>query len=260
MYHPFSIIETLKLSGTILKKNFATLFVYSLISLFVYGFLNIVSFILVANDGLTNEIILFFFQILIQSYLTLSFYKLVLTLMDKAYYEFEFKEIIPSFKMAFNFIVVILLYTILVATLFFINTYFLARYEKFVPICQALEMILLLFLLVRSIFCVCFIVDEDSKPIESLKQSFDATKGNFFNTLFIGLIILVIMVLTLVPFISILSLLGPTKGNIDVLIKISFYLWFVIAFPTVQVIIMVTYRKLVYSHLDVDDDDAAESL
>ncbi len=255
MYHPFSIIETLRSSWNILRKNFTVLFIYSIISLFVYGFLNVLSLLLFINDTLVSELILFFFQILIQSYLTLSFYKLVLTLMDKEYYEFEFKEIIPSLKMAFNFIAIIIAYTLLVATLFFINK-FLEAYDSILVIVQVLEMVLLLFLLVRSIFCVCFIVDDDSKPVESLKQSFEITKGNFFNTLFIGVIIIAIMVITLIPFVSILSLFGPNRNNIDFLIKISFYLWFVVAFPAVQVIIMVTYRKLIYSHLDVDDDTA----
>jgi len=117
-----------------------------------------------------------------------------------------------------------------------------------------LEMVLILFLLIRSIFCVCFIVDDDSNPFESLKQSFEITKGNFFNTLLIGIIIIAIMIATLLPIISILSLFHRNKDNIDFLFKISFYIWFVIAFPIVQVIIMVTYRKLIYSHLDVDDD------
>jgi hypothetical protein len=175
--------------------------------------------------------------------------------MDKEYYEFEFKEIIPSLKMAFNFIAIIIAYTLLVATLFFINKY-LGTYDSILVVVQVLEMILLLFLLVRSIFCVCFIVDDDSKPAESLKQSFEITKGNFFNTLFIGVIIIAIMIITLIPFVSILSLFGPNRNNIEFLVKISFYLWFVIAFPAVQVIIMVTYRKLIYSHLDVDDDTA----
>ena len=173
--------------------------------------------------------------------------------MDKEYYEFDFKEIIPSVKMAFNFIVIIVGYTLLIIILFIVNK-FLGAYDSILFIFQILEMILLLFLLVRSIFCVCFIVDDDSKPFESLKQSFKITEGNFFNTLFIGIIIVGIMVLTLIPIISILSLFRPNEDNIEFLFKISFYLWFVIAFPIVQIIIMVTYRKLIYSHLDVDDD------
>jgi len=259
MLHPFSVIGTLKSSWAVLRKNFVTLIIYSIVSLFVYGFLNFLSIILFINDSLVSQVILFCLQIMIQSYLTLGFYKLILTLMDKEYYEFEFKEIMPSVKMAFNFIAIILAYTFLVVMLVFLNK-FLEPYESILVIAEGLEMILVLFLLVRSIFCVCFIVDDDSMPTESLKQSFEITSGNFFNTLFIGVIIIIIMIVTLIPFVSILSLFKPNRDSIDYLIKISFYLWFVVAFPTVQVIIMVTYRKLIYSHLDVDDDDIAETI
>jgi hypothetical protein len=174
--------------------------------------------------------------------------------MDREFYEFSFKEILPSIKMTFNFIAIALLYTLLVVILFFINKPF-ENYEGILFLLQLLEMLFILFLLTRSVFCACFIVDDDSKPFESLKQSFDITKGNFFKTLLIGIIILAIMIVTLIPIVSILSLFKANfKDNLDFLFKISFYVWFVIAFPIVQVIIMATYRKLVYAHLDVDDD------
>ena len=253
MYHPFSIVGTLKASWTVLKKNFTTLIIYSIVSLFVYGFINFLTIILFINDSLVSQLVLFFVQIIIQSYLTLSFYRLILTLMDKEFYEFEFKEILPSIKMALNFIAIVIGYTFLIVIMFLINK-FVEPYEGALVIVQLAEMILILFLLIRSIFCVCFIVDDDSKPFESLRQSFEITKGNFFNTLLIGVIVILIMVLTLLPIVSILSLFRPNKNNIEFLFKISFYVWFVIAFPIVQVIIMETYRKLIYSHLDVDDD------
>jgi len=253
MYHPFSVIETLKASWGVLRKNFVTLIIFAVISLFVYGFLNFLTIILFISDSVFSRMILFFLQMLIQAYLTLSFYKLILTLMDREYYEFEFQDIMPSVKMALNFIAIVIGYTFLVVILWFVNRLVEAYYTLLV-IVQLLEMILLLFLLIRSIFCVCFIVDDDSNPVESLKQSFEITKGNFFNTLLIGIIIIAIMIATLIPIISILSLFRRNKDNIDFLFKISFYIWFVVAFPIVQVIIMVTYRKLIYSHLDVDDD------
>ena len=253
MYHPFSILGTLKTSWNVLRKNFITLIIYSVVSLFIYGFINFLTIILFIDNSLIFQVILFFLQMLIQSYLTLSFYKLILTLMDKEYYEFEFKEILPSIKMAFSFIAIVITYTFLVVVLFFFNK-LLVSYEGILFIFQILEMILVLFLIVRSIFCVCFIVDDDSNPFESLKQSFEITKGNFFNTLLIGVIIIAIMIVTLIPIVSILSLFRPNKDNIEFLFKVSFYLWFIIAFPMVQVIIMVTYRRLIYSHIDVDDN------
>ena len=253
MVHPFSIVETLKVSWAVLKKNFVTLIIYCVISLVISGFLKFLALILLVSDTDISRLILILIQIIIQSYLTLSFYKLILTLMDKEYYEFEFKEILPTVKMAFNFILVVIAYALMGLVLLILNN-FLVRYEGILIIFQALEMILILFLLIRSIFCVCFIVDDDSNPFESLKQSFYITRGNFFNTLLIGIIIIAIMVATLIPIISIISLFKPNSNNLDFLFELSFYLWFVIAFPMVQVIIMVTYRKLIYSHLDVDDN------
>jgi uncharacterized membrane protein len=253
MYHPFTIADTLKASWEVLRKNFITLIIYSVISLFVYGFINFITLFLTVEDSLLNLLILFFLQMITQSYLALSFYKLILTLMDREFYEFSLKDILPSIKMTFNFVVIAFAYTVLVVILFFVNRP-LENYEGLLFLAQMSEMILVLFLLVRSIFCVCFIVDDDSQPFESLKQSFGITKDNFFKTLFIGIIIVGIMILTLIPIVSILSLFKPNKDSLDFLFKISFYLWLVIAFPIVQVIIMVTYRKLVYSHLDVDDD------
>src|SRR5476651_2106182 len=104
MVHPFSIVETLKVSWKVLKKNFVTLFIYCIITLVVYGFLKFLPIVLLISDSKLSQLILALIQLMIQSYLTLSFYKLILTLMDKEYYEFEFKQIWPSFKMAFSFI------------------------------------------------------------------------------------------------------------------------------------------------------------
>jgi len=253
MYHPFSIIETLKTSWGVLRKNFATLIIYAVLSLFVYGFINFITVLLFVDNSLIDNVILFCAQMITQSYIALSFYKLILTLIDREFYEFSFKDILPSFKMTMNFIMIALAYTALVVILYFVN-YPLEGYEGLLFIAQTVEMVLMLFLLVRSIFCICFIVDDDSQPLESLRQSFSITKGNFFKTLLIGVIILAVMIVTLIPIISILSLFKPNRDSLDFLFKISFYIWFVIAFPIVQVIIMVTYRKLVYSHQDVDDD------
>jgi uncharacterized membrane protein len=253
MYHPFSIIATLKTSWKVLTKNYVTLIIYAVLSLFIYGFINFVSLLLIVDDSLLNKFILFLLQLITQSYIALSFYKLILTLIDKAYYEFSFKDILPSFKMTLNFIMIALAYTALVIIFFLVNLP-LEQYESLLFIVQTLEMIFVLFLLIRSIFCICFIVDDDSRPYESLRQSFAITKGNFFKTLLIGVIILAVMIVTLIPIISILSLFKPNRDSLDFLFKISFYIWFVIAFPIVQVIVMVTYRQLVYSHQDVDDD------
>ena len=40
----------------------------------------------------------------------------------------------------------------------------------------------------------------------------------------------------------------------DYALEFAAIIWFAIAFPTVQVMIITTYRKLVYSQRDIDDD------
>ena len=259
MYHPFSIAETLKTAWNILKKNFIPLVVYSAISLFITEFIKFLNNFIFISDDKATIFTTFFIQLIVQSFLALSFYKLVLTLLDKEYYEFEFKEIIPSFKMTFNFILIAIGYGILIAILLFINVFIehnIAEYETVLTIFRIIESCLVLYLLLRSIFCACFIVDDDSKPIESLKQSFDATKDNFFKTLGMFLVIVAIVVIGVLLIHIIEDVLDIDEDNSPYLANLLYYGWVIFAFPVVQVLIIATYRKLVYSHRDVDDDIA----
>jgi hypothetical protein len=262
MYHAFSIGETVKTAWNVLKKNFVPLLVYSFISLFIYEVVNFFNtFIFVADDKL-SMIIVDIIQMIIQCYLALSFYKLILTLMDREFYEFEFKDIVPSFKMTLNFVVIGFVYAILIAMLLFINVMIEHTIEQdtlILNIFRFLESMLMLYLLLRSIFCVCFIVDDDSNPIESLKQSFEATKDNFFKTLAMFLIVIGFVVALLIPVIVISHLFDIDDDNNAYASKLMYYCWVLLAFPAVQVLIMVTYRKLVYSHKDVDDNDFLET-
>lgn len=253
MYHPFSITQTIATAWTVLKKNFVTLVVYSIVSLFVYEMVDFFNDFIFVDDNRWSQFLLILVQMIVQAYLALSFYKLILTLMDKEFYEFSFRDILPSIKMTFNFVLIALLYGVLIAFFLFIDL-LIERNFGISLIVQILELIIILYLLLRSIFCVCFIVDDDSKPLESLKQSFEITKDNFFKTLSIFVIIILIMVLVLIPVIVIINIFGLDRPEYGFIFKLAFYCWFLLTFPFVQVIIMVTYRRLVYSHLDVDDD------
>lgn len=258
MYHPFSVLETIKTSWEILKKNYVPLIIYSVISILIYKAVDVIGFLVFPDDEEIISIVTsVLIKLIIQSYLTLSFYKLILTLMDKAYYEFEFKDILPSFRMALNFIIIAFGFGIIVCILVFINLVLSKLGDSFSEVFTVIVTLGLLYLLLRSVFCVCFIADDDSRPIESLKQSFEITKDNFIKTLGVVLSILAIMIITLIPINLIITLLfNPNPEKDGYVFLIAYYAWFVIAFPAVQVIIMVTYRKLVYSHLDVDDDIA----
>jgi hypothetical protein len=253
MYHPFSVAETIKTAWNVLRKNFIPLLVYSIISLFVYELVDFFNLFIFVGGDRTSQFILIFLQMIVQAYLVLSFYKLILTLMDREFYEFEFKDIVPSVKMTFNFIIIALLYTLLIAILLLVNL-LVERNFGSALIFKGVELLLLFFLMLRSIFCVCFIVDDDSKPFESLTQSFEITKDNFFKTLSIFAIIILIMVLALLPVIAFINIFGFDSEGAGYIFKLAFYCWFLLTFPFVQVLIMVTYRKLVYSHKDVDDD------
>jgi hypothetical protein len=255
MYHPFSVAETLKSAWNVLKKNIVTLIVYSVISLIFNRFADFLSAFVFFTDNKITQLVLIFCQMVVQAYVGISFYKLILTLIDKQYYEFSFKDILPSFKMILNFVIIAFIAGIIILLLLLINT-FLATVINYPRLLEVIELLLVLYLSLRAIFCLCFIVDDDSGPIESLKQSFSITKDNFFKTLWIFAIIILYMLIMLIPFVVLINLLNVDPESGESLFKLSFYLWFILTFPFVQVIIMVTYRKLVYSHQDVDDDIA----
>jgi len=79
--------------------------------------------------------------------------------------------------------------------------------------------------------CTCFIVDDESGPFESVAQSFQLIKGNFLKYF-----LLFLLIETLV-FIGSITVIG-----------------IIFVIPFVNILLVVAYRKLVYSHLDVDDD------
>jgi hypothetical protein len=259
MYHPFSITQTISTSWTVLKKNFTTLIVYSIVSLVFYEVVDFFNNFIFVDDDKRSQFIVILIQIVLQAYLALSFYKLILTLIDKEFYEFSLRDILPSIKMTFNFVIISLLLGVVIAVFVFLYVE-LGERLGLSMIFQIVELVVFLFLLLRAIFCVCFIVDSDSGPFESLKQSFEITKDNFFKTLGIFVIILLILFVALIPVILIINIFGLDKPEHSYIFKLAFYCWVLLTFPFIQVIIMVTYRKLVYSHLDVDDDDITETV
>ncbi|MEB0249545.1 hypothetical protein QN344_05325, partial [Mucilaginibacter sp. 5B2] len=79
-----------------------------------------------------------------------------------------------------------------------------------------------------------------SGPIESLKQSFELTRGYILKVvLILGIIILLI---------ALPAKLAQYYPVISIAILFTY--------PFVNIILAVTYRKLIYSHQDVDDDIA----
>lgn len=235
MYHPFSIAETIKTSWDIIKKNFVTIVVYSALAVVALVFIQIVNIIFNSTSDFIVKVLLFFLLLIMQGYTTLGLYKLIFTLIDSEYYEFEFKQVIPSIGMVASYIAISLVFAFLLTTynVFVINIW-LVNYPQVQQAAEFVGALFLIYMAVRYMFCICFIVDDDSGPFESLNQSFHITKGN------LGKIILILLICIALIFVGFLALI----------------VGIIITYPLLNVILIVTYRKLIYSHQDVDDDIA----
>src|ERR1700733_3459956 len=228
MYHPFSVTETISNAWTVVKKNFAVIAVYTLIAFviaIVFGFL--VDFILI-------DAVLAYAAAIVStvglSLMFLGFIKLVFQLIDKEYYDFEFVDIVPKIKMLLSYVILL----VIVSTLAVFVTNAIKRLDD-----SMIKYLLGIFsgLIVEIFFlfyfplCACFIVDDDSGPFESVAQSFQLIKGNFWKYLILFL------------FIEVLFLIGSFT-----------VIGLIFVVPFVNILLVVAYRKLVFSHRDVDDD------
>ncbi|MEO6151244.1 MAG: hypothetical protein ABIN95_06970 [Mucilaginibacter sp.] len=239
MYHPFSIVETLKTSWHIFKNNFVTIIVYSGITFAILSILTIAVAFTISPDSFAATMIISFILIYIQAYTTLGLYKLIFTVIDSEYYEFEFIQIVPKAKMVLSYLAVIFMLAFIVT-----NYNIAVNLLDDTPVVQDIVivagMLIGLYLTLRIMFFNTFVVDDHSGPIESLKQSMQLTKGYLLK---------------------IVSILGIILLLIALPIKLSeFYPFVSIAilftYPFVNIVLAVTYRKLIYSHSDVDDDIA----
>jgi hypothetical protein len=228
MYHPFSITETLHIAWHILKKNFATITVYTLTAFVIFVATYFIGDYILIDDILayTGLIVIMF----IISFVFLGFNKLIFQLIDKEYYDFEFRDILPKIKMLFSYIILLVIVSTIAV---FVNKAIKNMDDGIIQ--SLLGVVTGLFIETFFLFyfpiCACFIVDEDSGPFESLAQSFNLIKGNFFKYF---LLFLIIEAMVLIAYITFLGII------------------FVV--PFVNIVLVVAYRKLVYSHLDVDDD------
>jgi hypothetical protein len=136
--------------------------------------------------------------------------------------------------MVMSFIAICLFLAFAIVTLNLLVEQGLGDYPQVMNIVEILEVMLILYAALRYMFCACFIVDDNSGPIESLRQSRLLTKSHMIHLLaLLGMMVVVIA-------------LGFVVIGKAVLVL----------YPFVNVVVIVTYRKLVYSNLDVDDDVA----
>jgi hypothetical protein len=236
MYHSFSVPDTIKTSWYIFKRNFITIIVYSVISFILLFLLGLMVELLISPQAFAGTMLVSFILILTQAYTTLGLYKLIFTLIDSEYYEFEFKQVIPGFKMIISYLAVAFILAFII-TNFAILVEYLEKFSWADDIIKTIGVIVALYLFLRIMFFNTFIVDDHSGPIESLKQSFKLTKGYILKVLIILAIILLLIGL-------------PAKiSQYYPLVSVAI----VFTYPFVNIILAVTYRKLIYSHQDVDD-------
>jgi hypothetical protein len=237
MYHPFSVVETIKTSWDIFKKNIITIIVYSIISYILLAVLAVIIDLIFSPQAFAATMLVTLILIFVQAYTTLGLYKLIFTVIDSEYYEFEFNQVLPGFKMVVSYLAVVFLLAF-ITTNCSILIERLDDYPNMQFLIKTLLVIAALYLFLRIMFFNTFIVDDKSGPLESLRQSFRLTHGYFFKILLILCIILLFIALP-----AIISEYFPLTSLVIIL-----------TYPFVNIILAVTYRKLVYSHLDVDDD------
>ncbi|MGY4536209.1 hypothetical protein ACVW0P_000616 [Mucilaginibacter sp. UYNi724] len=239
MYHPFSVADTVKAAWDIFRKNFVTIIVYSVISFFLLGVLGLVISLIYSPGDFWGTMIVTFILIWLQAYTTLGLYKLIFTVIDSEYYEFEFIQVIPKAKMVWSYLAVVFMFAFVVTNVGIVVDY-LEESPTIQLIVELVAGVLGLYLALRIMFFNTFVVDDASGPIESIKQSFELTRGYILKVvLILGIIILLIAL--------------PAKlSQYYPLISLTI----LFTYPFVNIVLAVTYRKLIYSHQDVDDDIA----
>lgn len=228
MYHPFSVSDTFKTAWYLLKRNFSVISIYSLLGFLCVIVLSTIIYIFL-NGNIVTSIGIVFLLVSI-SFIFLGFIKLIFQLIDKEYYDFEFGDIVPGLKMLFSY----LLLLIMVSTLSVLITNAIKALDE--GLTQNILGIVVggffqFFFLFYFPICACFIVDDSSGAIESVAQSFMLIKGNFLKYL------LLFVIIELMVFVGTVTVIG---------------MLFVI--PFVNILLVVAYRKLIYSKQDVDDD------
>ncbi|HWZ36259.1 MAG TPA: hypothetical protein VNW51_08880, partial [Mucilaginibacter sp.] len=228
MYHPFSVAETTKSAWTIFKKNFVTIIVYSLISVLLLSILGVIIEYVFSTESFAGTTAVTFLTIFVQAYTTLGLYKLIFTVIDSEYYEFEFNQVLPAFKSIVSYLIVVFFIAFVVTTFHFAMKE-LDAYENLQALIEDIFALLALYIALRMMFFITFVVDDQSGAFESIKQSFDLTRGYFFKVLTMLIIILVLIALP-----AILSRYYP-------IISVAM----IFTYPFVNIILAVTYRKLV---------------
>ena len=232
--------EVLGTAWRILVKNFGIIIIYSILSVFVLFIIGIFSAFANINKDILIPLIVFFALLFIQAYTTLGLYKLIFTLIDSEYYEFEVSQIVPSFRMIITYVALSIISAAIIAGYnVFLLQLFLKGHGIVEEIFKAIEMIVILYLALRFMFCISYIVDDGSGPIESLKQSFNLTRSNIFKII---LLLLAFFVVIAIP------AFGVIKLNWKILVLLV-----IVIYPYINIVLSVVYRKLIHDAKGIDD-------
>src|SRR5258708_5364168 len=161
MYHPFSVTETISIAWHILRKNFATVAVYSVLAFVIIIVAGFIIYDLITDSILTSIGVIFLLVGI--SFVFLGFIKLVFQLIDKEYYDFDFSDIVPKIKMLMSYLILL----VIVSSLAVLMTNLIKRLDE--GIIQSLLGIFVgvffqFFFLFYFPICTCFIVDDESGP------------------------------------------------------------------------------------------------
>jgi hypothetical protein len=238
MENSFSVFEVLQTAWDITRRNLLVIMGYSavaFVSLFVLQFFSV--YIMSSGNSFLNFLGLAII-LLANSMITLGFYKLIFKLIDEEDGDFDFKSVIPSWKNISSFISITLLMGFIVTTLSLIFkqllnvNLFLSYYNTLkatpglIEVVGLLAFVIFVLIVVRFMFFPCFIVDDNASSFESLRQSRELTYHNLTR---------IVTVLLLVIGFIIVGFLALGVGII-------------VTYPFTNVILVVTYRKLVYSY------------
>ena len=245
----FSVIDILQTSWDITKRNFIVILGYSVVAFVVLALVQYSSMFIMTIQNSFVSMIGLFAILIANSIATLGFYKLTFRLIDQEEEDFSVKEVIPSWKNISSFMSLTLLLGLIVTTLTLIYTKLITIEEVnhmvkiirgndlYLEILAVIAFILLMMITMRYMFFPCFIVDDDSSAFESLRQSRTLAQDNLLK---------------------IIAVLGIVIGFIA-LGFLAFGVGIIVTYPFTNVILVVTYRKLVNNYRsEIPEENIAE--
>ncbi len=234
----FSVIDILETSWAITRKNFIVIFGYSIVAFVVLALVQLSSMYIMTIQNAFVNIVGLFAILITNSIATLGFYKLTFHLIDSEEEDFSFGVVMPSWKNISSFMSLTLLLGLIVSTLTLIYAKLIEidsvnkivdiikSNDTYLEVLAVVAFILLIVLTMRFLFFPCFIVDDDSTSFESLRQSRTLTEDNLLKIIAVFAIV--------IGFIA----LGFLALGVGI----------VVTYPFTNIILVVTYRKLVNNY------------